>query len=43
MRWFQIYLLIYAILFALSFRVKNFVQRKRTGIDPYRFNKSTSP
>jgi len=43
MQWHQVYLLVYALLFALSFRVKTSVQRWQTGIDPYRFNKSPSP
>lgn len=43
MKWLQIYLFIYAVLFALSFRIKTLVQLRQTGIDPYRFNKSKSP
>ncbi len=43
MTWQQVALLLLTALFALSFRVKNLVQRKRTGIDPYRFKKSSSP
>lgn len=42
MRWDQIYLLIFSILFTLSFQIKTIVQRKRTGIDPYCLSKSTS-
>ncbi len=42
MRWYQIDVIIYSPVFILSFFVKTFGQRKRTGYDPSRFNKSSS-
>lgn len=43
MEWHQYYLIGYSLLFTFSFVIKTIVQRARTGIDPYRFNKSSSP